>query len=680
MRELSVFDTHRHTLRALVALELVTPLPPGASSHTRLAKHGARLVVLREIKDGTDCSWPPPAPRLVTLQEVGELQGKRHALFEWVPGVTLRETLRALEAAGNPIPLGLVGRVVLDAARALEGIVPARAHGGVQDAAMQIGFDGVISVLDFGAPRLSRFRPLGRVNFTADVFALGAVLHSALTGFQGDYAGAPPSLAMPSQSHPEATPAVDAVLQRALSAQPDSRQPDAGTFADELEAVLGDALFSHAQVAEIVRALFRERIKLLQSLGSLEADGAGQNLEAVLPVAAIPSGTQPGVGGPPLTDAPNEPTLPRIPAPLPPKPMLPWDSGESLTPASEPPSEPTLPRVASSELVPRAPEPASEPTLPRVASSELVPRAQPEDLDHDEGARTAAVSPQELAAAQRARKPLTELDTNPRAQPTSDDTNPRARPLADVDTNPRAQPPAADDTNPRVRPPVTEDTAPRARVRAPDEDVGPRNTTESERLRARGQERLRTPPQGVPAIDDDDALGAEAPLGAPTAVHPKLKVDPRQTAATLTPAPEPEDDEAPPRRDGAGGLRVAMVVLLFIVVGLAVGVVLKLKRAQELATEPPPTTQEDGPLDAEPADAAVADAVLAAGDLDAGAEDAGSEDAGVEDAGAEDAGTIDAGMVDAGTIDAGTVDAGTQPPKRPTKKPTKKPVKKKKRR
>ncbi|HEY1089338.1 MAG TPA: hypothetical protein VGE37_16650, partial [Archangium sp.] len=97
-------------------LELVTPLPPGAPSHTRLARHGDRLVVLREILDGTDCSWPPGSPGLVTLQEVVELQGKRHALFEWVPGVTLRDLLQALGLVGRPASIGLVGRVLVDAA------------------------------------------------------------------------------------------------------------------------------------------------------------------------------------------------------------------------------------------------------------------------------------------------------------------------------------------------------------------------------------------------------------------------------------------------------------------------------------------------------------------------------------------------------------------------------------
>ncbi|HEY0883448.1 MAG TPA: hypothetical protein VGD87_18070, partial [Archangium sp.] len=164
----------------------------------------------------------------MTLQEVGELQGKRHALFAWVPGVTLRDLLEALSLAGRPASIGLVGRVIIDAARALASARAPRAHGGLSDAALQIGFDGVVSVLDWGAPRVSRFRPLGRVNFAADVFSLGAVLHAALTGHAGDYTPLPSTLPQPSSTHPEATPAIDAVVFKAIAVQADDRQSGVG--------------------------------------------------------------------------------------------------------------------------------------------------------------------------------------------------------------------------------------------------------------------------------------------------------------------------------------------------------------------------------------------------------------------------------------------------------------------
>jgi hypothetical protein len=633
-------------------------------------------VVLREIKDGTDCSWPPPSPQMVTLQEVGELQGKRHALFEWVPGVTLREVLQALELVGNPVPLGLVLRVVIDAARAIDAINPARAHGGLQDGALQIGFDGKVSVLDFGAPRLTRFRPLGRVNYAADVFALGAVLHASLTGFKGEYANAPPTLPPPSSSHPEATPALDQVVMRAISAQADSRQRDVGTLADELEAA-GPLPFTHDQVAEVVQALFKERIKLLQSLGGLGSTSS-PSLEAELPMPGIPAGTQPGVGGPP-----------RAPAP-PAKPMVPWDSDPDL---GGPSSEPTLPRVNSSEVVPRASAPARGPTI------DLTP-SEPDDDEWSD--RTAAVSRAEIVAAQRAKsseavprssgsRPPVAVGDEPVVAPTVSQRVPSHSPAETRDED-------SDSTNPRApRSLQSDDTAPRARrVEDAVDDTGPtaanvvnavRNTTEAERLRAHGQERLRTPPLGTPKVDDldDDEPGPDDDvevLSEPTAVK-KRPMDPRmtaQTAQTLPPAMVTEETEAPQPSSSGGALRWMIRLMAVLVLGLMVGVIYKVKKqqAQDQQEPEPVDVVEDAGLADVPADED-AGAAIALGTLDE--PDGGEEDD--PDAGEEE--DDDAGVaeeaVDAGsTVDAGTrADAGAVVKKAPVKKVIKKKKKKKRR-
>jgi serine/threonine protein kinase len=645
------------------------------------------LVVLREIKDGTDCSWPPPSPQMVTLQEVGELQGKRHALFEWVPGVTLREVLQALEVVGNPVPLGLVARVVIDAARAIEGIDPARAHGGLQDASLQIGFDGKISVLDFGAPRVSRFRPLGRVNYSADVFALGAVLHSALTGFKGEYASAPSTLPPPSSSHSEATPQLDEVVMRAISAQADSRQRDVGTFADELEAVVGPVLLSHDKLADVVQTLFKERIKLLQSLGGLVSTSpSAPNLEAELPMPGIPMGTQPGVGGPPV----------------PPKPMVPWDSEPELGTAVS--SEPTLPRVPSSDVVPRASSPSKPPM--RVQSVNLTPAA---DDDEEQDERTAAVSRAELEAAQRAKSsdavPRASTGSRPPLQVSRSPVAIGDEPAPGPTLSQRAPSPAAtkddedsDTTNPRAvpRPIQAQDTSPRARrVEDEPDDTGRtpsapppqqnavRNTTEAERLRAHGQERLRTPPLGTPKVEDDglDALPPDddVELRTEATAVKKRPMDPRmtaQTAQTLPPAGVTEESESPePASGGGGALRWMIRLMAVLVLGLMVGVIYKVKKQQ---TEVPEDAVEEGTDDAGAEAASDEDAGAAAvalgalDDADGGEDDDdldGGEDDDDADAGADE--PVDAGAVAA--ADAGMRDAGA-----PVKKPVKKVIKKKK--
>lgn len=663
--------------------------------------------MLREILDGTDCSWPPPAPHMVTLQEVGELQGKRHALFEWVPGVTLREVLQALELVGNPVPLGLVARVIIDAARAIDGINPARAHGGLQDGALQIGFDGKISVLDFGAPRVSRFRPLGRVNYAADVFALGAVMHAALTGFKGEYASAPATLPIPSTSHPEGTPELDAVVMRALSALADSRQRDVGTFADELEAVTGPVLLSHDKLADVVQTLFKDRIKLLQSLGGLvTTSSSAPSLEAELPMPGIPAGTQPGIGGPPggkLAElrAGNGPTS----APKPPaKPMVPWDSNPEIEATGITSvgvtSEQTLPRVPSSEVIPKASSPSRPPS--RVQNINLTP----DDDEEEREERTAAVSRAELEAAQRAKssdavpvgppritspKQPVAIGDEPVPGPTLSQRVPSAAQTGDDEDS--------DTTNPRAPKPIqNQDTSPRSK-KVDDDDAGPtpglnfvhnvRNTTEAERLRAHGQERLRTPPLGSPKLEvDDEDDDVELIRDEATAVK-KRPMDPRmtaQTAQTLTPAVTEESETGEstrlPDKSGGGALRWMIRLMAVLVLGLMAGVIWKAKNQQPLQPEEPIAEE----LDAGEGEEGVPDAGLIAiaaldDEGDAGEEDddtdGGEEDE--SDAGAEDP-VVDAGVVaatDGGArLDGGAVDAGV---KKVIKKVIKKKKKKKRR-
>ncbi len=611
---------------------------------------------------------------MVTLQEVGELQGKRHALFPWVPGVTLRDVVQALEAGGKPAPLGLVGRVLVDTARALCVITPARAHGGIQDGAMQIGFDGKVSVLDFGAPRNSRFRPIGRVNFAADVFALGGVLHTVLTGFAGSYASPQVTLALPSTSHGEATSAIDDVVMRALSAQPDARQGDAGTFADELEAVLGEDLYTAEQLAEVVSALFKDRIKLLHSLGGLVEEQP--NLEAVLPLPSAPMGTQPGVGGPrpepaseatlpriALGDEPSERTDVRIPMPDASRTMVPWDSGEERSHSGGPrPSSPVVPVArAEAETNPSAPAPS----LPSDTDESSAPRpraSSPRPLGaENEHAVTRAGGPRALSRSDVEARPR--ASSSRAALSAAEVAKPAATALPE-DTNPRIA--APDDTHPRAPRPALLDDDVSATGPRPGPQPGPRNTTEAERYRAKGQERLPTPPAGSPAVSVHD--DHEDILNEPTAV--RSRPDPRTTAQTsqrLKPAPAPEGSSG-------AGLRVVMVMLLVLVVGIAVAVVFKLKRQSE---EPLPMDETALEVDAglEEAEDAGEELVALIPDLDGGEEEEEEEEE--LDGGEPEAGEVDAGAF---VADAGVTDVGDVKKVAPVKKPVKKVVKKKKRR
>lgn len=662
-------------------LELLTPLPPGTASHTRLARHGQRLVVLRELLSGTDCSYPPPAPHLVALQEVGEMQGKRHALFPWVPGVTLRDLVDALARSRTPVPLGLVGRVVIEGARALSRAAPRRAHGGLNDGAFQLTFEGEVHVLDFGAPRATRFRPLGRTNFAADVFSLGAVVHAAVTRFEGSYTDPALERPLPSQVHAEATPALDDVLQRALARQPDERQADVAAFADELEVVIGPLVFTAEQLSALVLAHFGDRKRQLESL---VGDLANPSLPPQQPLEPIPTSTQPNY----------QRDVPWVTDERAPEPPLRVDSSERVARAAglaDPDDEEEEddrtatvdPRVIEAALtslarekqqalveLPTTPLPVprleleGEPLVEVPTTSQPRPAVvqQPASAPEDEGPSEEPTASQRTPVT-RAERPLSRRTPLPQ----SDDTRPRAQAPAEW-VEPRTEVPLDGvDTNPRATAPVPEETRPRIEVR---------QTTAHERLRARGQERIETPPHGAPlyaptlpatgdAEDELDAASSHEDLDEVTNVRPHPRQRPEQTARTSHSLPP-----TPAHRPAQGrGLRLVIALLATVVLGIAAALVVKMLR-------PPPAPpldpgSEEEVLD-EPLDAGAAVTALEA--LDAGVAPAVEDDAGVpeaDDAGdeaEEDAGTLAEAPPDAGVS---ALDAGSQKPpvkKRPPKK------------
>ncbi len=533
-----------------MAWEVITPLPPGRPGHTLLVRHGARLAVAREVRPGTDCSYPDAFPHLVTLQEAAEVQGRRHAFFEWVPGVTLLETITALKAMNAPVPLGLTGRVVLDAARALADVKPLRAHGGLSDASLLIGFDGEVHVLDWGAPRVSRFRPPGRANFAADVFALGAVLHSVLTGFTEDYVSLQEPPMRPSTVHAQATRALDEVVLRALSPQADLRPHDVGVFADELEPVLGE-LFPSDALAGLIAELFAERLAHFERLG-VPTGGA---MAHTMPRAVVTKPSQ-----------------------------VPWDSGVFSEPSA------------------------------------ITVKGSVDDDEEDEP--TTAVSRAEVLAAQG-----------------TADTARRIDPQQLIGTTPKTPSPLVNTRQERAHrgPADTAETTPPRGGRA-------ENTTEEERARAKGQERINTPPLDIAAAIDEE-------------------LDDRDEPTTLRPRRRPageQSSEQPAARPSR--LRYVVLALAVVVAGLAVAMAVKLQRLE----------QQPAPVDPPPL-------LLAEDEADAGEDEEEDEpEALLADAG--EFSEVDAGAVE--ELDAGApvleADAGEDEPVKQSKKKKKK--KKKRRR
>ncbi len=625
---------------ARVGWHRLSMLPEGAlSSRTWRARHDdGREAVLREVPEGVTPSPPGYAiPGIVTLREVVEVEGRRYGVWSLAQADSLQDLVERLQDAGAPIPLGFIVRLIVDAARTLVAITPAKPHGGLSDGSLLITVDGDVLIMDFGCPRPGRFTAAGAPSFVNDVFALGAVLHATLTGFGGTYADAITEglqLPPPSQLHDECTPAIDDIVSRAISRNIEQRQPDLELLADELEAVLGDQLFTKSQVQAFLSKHAQRPGPPVPDVdpgpapgidevptGQHFSVGTSETMPGLEPVR-IPTGTQPGtppndafaaVAGP--ADTQPQPTIPLSTQPGVPNPVL----------MNGPPPDATIPRASVPPMTPKASSP-SRPPAP--IPMETQPRI---------------VAP-----------PVVDTRENELPRPSSPSRPPAPIPM---ETQPRIVAPPVTDTRENEVP-----TGPRA-------VPAPTNVSYAKLEWAQGQTRVPTPPLGVPAVSDSlpdlDAPALGDDDGPPTAVKRVLSDASSDLEAEEAdpPAPSAENELPPPSTSGtavelsgvssrevaspsitdvkprSSGSRQLIAALLVVVAGVFAAVVWKLQAASST-----PTVAKVIPIAIEEEDAGAPEPVVIAEEEDAGEEEEEPEDAGVveepEDAGAP---VVDAG-------------------------------------
>lgn len=248
-----------------MTFEALSTLPPEvALSRTRLARQGPKHIVLRALETGVTTFVGPRHPAVLSLIELDTFEGAPVALYDYVAGVTLRELVAAFRQQARPAPLDLLGRVIIDAAAALGAVTGVHWHNGISDGSILVGFDGVTRVLDYGAPRNSgRFGSRSVLpGAQRDVFTLGAVIHSVLTGFTGHYATTA-LLDPPSKGRGDVSPALDDVVLTAMSPALDQRQASVAQLANELGGALGGSVLDTAGVSATLKRLFRDRISAL---------------------------------------------------------------------------------------------------------------------------------------------------------------------------------------------------------------------------------------------------------------------------------------------------------------------------------------------------------------------------------------------------------------------------------
>ena len=239
-------------------------------------------------------------PNLITILDLSEIEGRHCLAMEYVQGDDVRRLDKFSRSQGKPLPVGLILRIIADAAAGLDYAHQARdaqgkplrlVHRDVSPQNILVGFDGGVKVIDFGVakaatssqntatgvlkgkyPYMSPEQANGQaIDARSDLFALGVVMWELLTGkrlFKGDSDMMTLRLVKdcqvprPSQLNPRLPPGLDEVVLKALAPTADARYPDCGAFRLALEDYGLNLRLpsSSAHLAAYLRDVYAERI------------------------------------------------------------------------------------------------------------------------------------------------------------------------------------------------------------------------------------------------------------------------------------------------------------------------------------------------------------------------------------------------------------------------------------
>lgn len=212
-------------------------------------------------------------PTIATIHDVGEFEGRKYIVLEYIPGGTLKSELKRIKAEGGEFPLSLVLDYAIQIA---EGLSHAHRHGivhrDVKPDNMMLTEEGKIKLTDFGLAKLRGSMQLTRTGTTigtaaymspeqargeeidqrTDIWSFGVVLYEMLTRslpFQGEF---------------EAS-----LMYSIVNEPPPPMAPLRGDLPAELEAV-------------VLKALEKDRTKRYQDMGEVAAELAAikKNLDA----------------------------------------------------------------------------------------------------------------------------------------------------------------------------------------------------------------------------------------------------------------------------------------------------------------------------------------------------------------------------------------------------------------
>jgi len=355
---------------------------------------------------------------IVQIHDLGISEdGEYFIVLEYVEGYDLRVIMEQIHGAGEIIPEALSLHIAGEIAQGLnfahelrgpDGQALGLIHRDVTPSNVLISFAGEVKLSDFGLAKRRHDRSVvgslkgnlaymspeqanqAQLDRRTDIFSLGAILFELLTGkrlreITDEVAGwsQVASGVVPSarQVRPDLPAAVEALLDRALAADPATRFPDAATFGAAIRDVLGDlsVAVGSSDLAALLgvitpprrhRTLMMERSKVIR-LGP-EAEALKEAFAAPATPAPVPKvGKTVRLADPGPTPAPNRNFTPaRTPAARSMTPALTpaRPAPRSMTPALTPTRVATPPRTPARSMTP-ALTPARSPTPPRTGAN-----------------------------------------------------------------------------------------------------------------------------------------------------------------------------------------------------------------------------------------------------------------------------------------------------------------------
>ena len=317
--------------------QLLRKIASGGMGQVLLAKKGQddfeKLVVIKRIlphlvedeefftmfKDEAKITMRLDHPNIARINEFGVEHGVHFIEMEYVAGEDARRIEKRAAAANRGIPVGVIIRIIADAAAGLDFAHKARdakgqplnlVHRDVSPQNVLVGFDGSVKLIDFGVAKAA-----GRAQHTAtgilkgkfpymspeqargdeldprsDVFALGIVLWELLTGrrlFKGENDLATQKLVLacqvpaPSSVEPSVPAGLDPIVLKALAKDAADRYPDAAAFRMALEDfALSNAIpSSAAHLSAFMQELYAERIAKEADPRTFEEDSGLTDLD-----------------------------------------------------------------------------------------------------------------------------------------------------------------------------------------------------------------------------------------------------------------------------------------------------------------------------------------------------------------------------------------------------------------